>query len=1035
MAAMQANPSKLTAVTQLSAPTHKRNFSRSPDRSPSRKAQFAARELDPLLKDLSPDSTLEALQEADAVRGSHAEQNALAASISDATEWERKVGIRAAVAAKKLREWTEEVTAWPWPNSHDRAWGAGFLTPSIEGNDKTNFLGLLPKQTVQQYEDRLDEIWDAMETLGMDELKEYVFSSHLPTSSKAQLTSNYERMRDFTALITATVIQSLPVLANLHILLETWSIRLTVLRSIPNLLASLERVRLALLSVNDILKNEESNRKLDKNELDKGKHLFGAQISKLGKDMDKLLNLLEDQEDSLPMAWIDSLEDTERKYAEWVSQAEHVVLRNEMAKSELSKTGNAVHTVSDNSPSRKLPITEKELSLENAGESVKPAFNNSTPTPTGVKRKPLLDINPPASTGHKRGVSEVSMAESTLSNYSFENAEIIDARATPVMPSPRISVIDHQFPFKKDASWMSNNHATDPSSPPRPSMIQRASTATLEVVPHEQVRSVTLRKSASHDMLSHTNSIRSSNSLLQSNETPSSQESQRPFLDLPTLNHGLPPLASSPSPSLRVDPLSIRGKQLAESITTRRPIVPRRSSKRLSMPLLSAPAQSSAPREEPVKSSNPPTAAPITPPDKMIKAETFDDKLKTILASMPTEIRLTDGSDSGLSGTGSEASSRSNSPTRPLKLSPVKDSKLARQNVGSGIRVYHLKGGRTRESAPIKLHVRSIGENGERIMVRVGGGWADLAVYLREYSLHHASRGLAERKMEMANVSGTKHSQPARERPTYIPDQSFDFGLQNEGSKSSEFQATETNPWRPPPTPILPANHNTPLALSTSPTSNHTNRASTPVASSRPPSRYSTTTTTTPMVTTSVTSNSNYTPLGGAGPVHSSRRATSQNFNRTPSSEAWVEGMVNQARAVSGSQLSHNHQHSPSITVTPSSTASTVSTAPITTTTTIFSAKKRGPATTSKRLSSWTMNPISSMTSNNSSVRPQMTSSPASSHLSRASDTSSETKNSSLTASASKDTARPTTERRKSRMNLGDVAGIKGLFSRNRSDK
>lgn len=1029
---MQANPTSLTAVTQLPVPKHKRNFSRSPERSPIRKAQFAARELDPLLKDLSPDSTLEALQEADAVTGSHAEKNALAASISDATEWERKIGIRAAIAAKKLREWTEEVTDWPWPNLQDRAWGAGFLAPKTNEKEIQGYLGSLPKQTVHRYDERLDEIWDAIETLGMDELKGYVSSSHSTTPNQVETMPNYGRMRDFTALITATVIQSLPVLANLHILLETWLTRLTVLRGLPDLLAGLERAKLALDSANGILNNEKSNRWIDRNEVETTKQLFADQIGKLGKDMDRLLDLLQDQEDSLPMAWIDLLEDTERKYGEWVSKAENIVLRNEMAKSQTPRLGTSNNITPQTSPTKQRLATSSDRSPEKQVVPPRPQLTDLAHK-SSIKRKPLLDINPRTDSGHKRGLSEVSMAESTLSNYSFENAEIIDARATPVMPSPGINVIDNQFPFKKDTTWMSSKKESNASLPQRPAMTQQASAAAAEVVPHEQIRNVALRKSASHDMLSNLNSPRISvaNSLPHSAVTTPLYETQGGFLDVP---HRLPPLAISPSPSLRVDPLSIRGKELKEQDANYiAPLVPRRSSKRLSMPVLHAPRRPSPLLEEPVKTDNPPVAAPTTPPDKIIKPETFDDKLKTILASMPTEIRLTDGSDSGLSGTSSETSSRSNSPTRPLKLSPVKDGKLARQNIASGIRVYHLKGGRTRESAPIKLHVRSVGENGERIMVRVGGGWADLAVYLREYSLHHASRGIAERKLEMASVSASKATQSAHERPTYVPDQTFDFGLHDQDSKSSETHNDGETPWRPPPVPILPANHNTPLALSTSPNSSRSLRASTPASSTRPASRFSTVTTTTPMVTTSVTSSSNYTPLGGAGPVHTNRRTASQTFNRTPSNDAWVEGMVSQARAVSGSQPSHSH-YSPSTNLSPPTIVRTVSTAPTTTTTTIFSTKKRGSTANSKRLSSWTMNPISPMTSNdsnNTSVRPSLVVSPAVSQLStHPSDASGETSDSFVTATAS----RPSTERRKSRLGLGDVGGIKGLFSRKRSD-
>lgn len=68
------------------------------------------------------------------------------------------------------------------------------------------------------------------------------------------------------------------------------------------------------------------------------------------------------------------------------------------------------------------------------------------------------------------------------------------------------------------------------------------------------------------------------------------------------------------------------------------------------------------------------------------------------------------------------------------------------------IKLYHLTG---REGKPIKLFVRRIGENGERVMVRVGGGWADLREYLRVYAEHHGSqakRAASEGKVEVLGL-------------------------------------------------------------------------------------------------------------------------------------------------------------------------------------------------------------------------------------------------------------------------------------------
>ncbi|OBT86317.1 hypothetical protein VE02_07421 [Pseudogymnoascus sp. 03VT05] len=90
--------------------------------------------------------------------------------------------------------------------------------------------------------------------------------------------------------------------------------------------------------------------------------------------------------------------------------------------------------------------------------------------------------------------------------------------------------------------------------------------------------------------------------------------------------------------------------------------------------------------------------------------------------------------------------SYSRAPTPSFTLAPAK-ARLSRprQQSNSDIQLYHLM--RSTGDPPIKLFVRLVGERGERVMVRVGGGWADLGEYLKEYSSHHGRR--AERSGEI----------------------------------------------------------------------------------------------------------------------------------------------------------------------------------------------------------------------------------------------------------------------------------------------
>ena len=85
-----------------------------------------------------------------------------------------------------------------------------------------------------------------------------------------------------------------------------------------------------------------------------------------------------------------------------------------------------------------------------------------------------------------------------------------------------------------------------------------------------------------------------------------------------------------------------------------------------------------------------------------------------------------------------------NAGTPALTLAPAADksTKPRGSQEQSEIKLYHLH--QPDREQPIKLYVRLVGESGERVMVRVGGGWADLGEYLKEYALHHGRRSVSD---------------------------------------------------------------------------------------------------------------------------------------------------------------------------------------------------------------------------------------------------------------------------------------------------
>ena len=377
-------------------------FSRSPSRSPNRRQH--SYELDPLLSNLSPTLTLEALEATQAVNtiGSIG-SSVLRQSVEAATTSERALGIRAALAAKKVREWYQELMGWPWPtpdehnngfekpsgqnrsrNAYDQkehCKGFDELTPSAarlsvyEDAQEEVYWGSLPENIVLEYEDRIEIISDDMERLGLDELKDYVRDVHLATGSRrSSLHStrqfgghvrNYNHLDDFTAVITATIIQTLPTLTQLDLLLDTWSVRLTVLRQVPRYTACLEESQIALKSGWNAVGKSSTNKDelestISREAFTTMRNVLESKILELGRRLDSMLDILEGREDSLPEKWIDSMDNVEIEFGTWVVQTERQVLENELKYKELNKQGVKAMVQADQKYGKDVPFLSGE---------------------------------------------------------------------------------------------------------------------------------------------------------------------------------------------------------------------------------------------------------------------------------------------------------------------------------------------------------------------------------------------------------------------------------------------------------------------------------------------------------------------------------------------------------------------------------------------------------------------------------------------------------------------------------------------------
>ena len=291
-------------------------------------------------------------------------------------------------------------------------------------------------------------------------------------------------------------------------------------------------------------------------------------------------------------------------------------------------------------------------------------------------------------------------------------------------------------------------------------------------------------------------------------------------------------------------------------------------------------------------SSDDGAAGPTTP----LKSteDQLEERISSILTNIPARIRLTSGPgiDSvevqrprGASGSKkSDVMSppmplvRAQSSTASLTLSPAhsKSSQPRPQTGESDIKLYHLH--QPGKDMPVKLFVRLVGENGERVMVRVGGGWADLGEYLKEYASHHGRRSIADGRFEVHGLPPTHSSSSV----TTLASVSNGWSTPSSRPGSPEYRPSSSHLSirklkLSSESPIYPGSPSTPDVLNRRPQNATPGSADTFASNHRSAS---------PWV-------EDDTPLGLAGP-------RSKNTDISPGKQAWVDGMVDQARKGSG---------------------------------------------------------------------------------------------------------------------------------------
>lgn len=658
------------------------------------------------------------------------------ACMDTATPAERTFATRAAVASRNIYEWLDELRDWPW----NAQAGAGFQPPAPEqekplargrsgstadgAHEETpadpdeSYIGCLRESEVSRYEKRIDEIQAELDKLEIEDIKKHVLQNHIlplsrpgtpasPTLERhfgmASLAS-YTKMEDITAVITATVVQALPNLSKLIRLMNMWSVRLTVLRRIPSWLDSVADAESAVETGWNTIKSDE------KTEDEQSSTSQIPTTSALSRhDFDVMKLVLEKKISTAAQGldyMLDNLEGRDDVLPEeWLDRMEAV----------------------ERDFSKWMDACEKKICGAEISASKKPAIEHSG--------DPGKSGNAPVGTP-----SHLVINVEDVNDQTTHEEDVKSSVLGPDEPMPSVEEED-------DASNESPSIAvTDELG-----SVQKRRDSNAD----ESMFDLELDSDEMPDSTSRT--VRS-----KSSTTKQARQGDRP-----------------------VTP------ELVPANNARRvPQTPPREVRSVSLPLSDMPPVPEDPEdedEEPLQT--PLTSAYDTPSHELGSPIILSDpngeddhmrrQIADILQNIPAKIQLsskpsfashlnppdlqlpyTKPRATAEKSTRSKSTMSTRTATPAFTLAPVARPRHQQRN--QDIKMYHLS--RANGEAPIKLFIRCVGENGERVMVRVGGGWADLGEYLKEYAIHHGRRSNrgGESRLEVRDIPRPASSMSTR---------------------------------------------------------------------------------------------------------------------------------------------------------------------------------------------------------------------------------------------------------------------------------
>lgn len=753
---------------------------------------------------------------------------------------EREFATRAALTSQRVWEWLLELNEWNWPK---HGGPAGFEKPSGTRRklfvqvtnpeaDSKEYIGSLLIEDVARYEMRIEEIHRDMDALAVEEIKGHVLTDHIMPLSRPTTPSlginrlgalslhNYNKMEDLTAVITAIVVQTLPNMAKLSSLLNIWGIRLDVLRHTPSLLLAIERAEGLLqanwefISPSTDNEPQEGVRLAIRHDLTLSRDSFEARrrrlakaISKPGGSLDHMLDCLEGLADTLPDEWLDRMGAVEQGYGEWVAACERKIREAEWVK-----------TIKSRESSRSPPLvgssrTETRHPKPGAFPSIDVGADAITlPVPLNslqagrepAKRDVVTQQRSQPTGGLQYSSSDIGSSSSETDSFEYtqtnappslskleslsssDGAEEDNSSLFPILPlvmakddsasdedefEGGTSLSYHADPNRfEDAGAPIHDHEGDVDLPPLRNSSRRNSS-------ESQTSTVVHAASRYFDDFSDLPEVPASpvvpkSRLREAEYAMEASPPSSPPLSQSTTRESSATLPDSPMISAIPEDYDMFKSSMGSSFldeyddsfsTTEVTRVGMRRESTGDQQLRAQICQIIESIPAKIKLSTEPPAINLNPPDLQLP------RLKRKPSMDPFKRN------------NSALSTRTVTPS--FTLSPAKYSRPRPHRGQQEIKVYHLS--RSTGEAPIKLFIRCVGEHGERVMVRVGGGWADLSEYLKEYASHHGRRssGRDKAKVEvhdlqrgstpqMSSFGSSPPSRPASvaaERPPLTP--------------------------------------------------------------------------------------------------------------------------------------------------------------------------------------------------------------------------------------------------------------------------